>query len=70
MLAEIKSDDALKTIPVVVLTSSPIEQDVLRAYNLRANCYITKPVEFEQFVRIISSIESFWFSVVVLPPRG
>lgn len=68
VLAEIKSDDSLKTIPVVVLTTSRAEQDVLRAYHLNANCYITKPVDFEQFLSVIRSIESFWLYVVSLPP--
>jgi chemotaxis family two-component system response regulator Rcp1 len=70
VLAEIKEDPELKTIPVVVLTTSQAEQDVLRAYHLHANCYITKPVDFEQFLHAIRSIESFWLLVVTLPPRG
>ncbi|HWX22594.1 MAG TPA: response regulator [Candidatus Binatia bacterium] len=70
VLAEIKADEAFKAIPVVVLTTSRAEQDVLRAYNLHANCYITKPVDFEQFLDVIRSIESFWLFVVTLPPNG
>jgi CheY-like chemotaxis protein len=70
VLAEIKEDPELKAIPVVVLTTSQAEQDVLRAYHLHANCYITKPVDFEQFLLAIRSIESFWLLVVTLPPRG
>jgi CheY-like chemotaxis protein len=70
VLAEIKQDPELKTIPVVVLTTSQAEQDVLRAYHLHANCYITKPVDFEQFLQAIRSIESFWLMLVTLPPRG
>jgi len=70
VLAEIKSDSALKSIPVVVLTTSKAEQDVLRAYNLHANCYITKPVDFEQFLKVVRSIESFWLFIVTLPPKG
>ncbi len=70
VLAEIKSDPELKSIPVVVLTTSKAEQDVLRAYNLHANCYITKPVDFDQFLKVIRSIESFWLFVVTLPPRA
>jgi len=70
VLAEIKEDPELKTIPVVVLTTSQAEQDVLHAYHLHANCYITKPVDFEQFLRAVRSIESFWLLVVTLPPRG
>lgn len=69
VLAEIKADQILKRIPVVVLTTSKAEEDVLRAYNLCANCYITKPVDFDQFVKIVHSIESFWFTVVKLPPE-
>ena len=67
VLAEIKADDALKSIPVVVLTTSRAEQDVLRAYQLNANCYITKPVDFEQFLEVVRAIESFWLCVVTLP---
>jgi len=67
VLAEIKSDNDLKTIPVVVLTTSRAEQDVLQAYNLHANCYITKPVDFEQFLNVVHSIESFWLMLVTLP---
>ena len=67
VLAEIKADDALKYIPVVVMTTSNAEEDVLRSYNLHANCYVVKPIEFENFVRAVKSIENFWFSVVTLP---
>jgi two-component system, chemotaxis family, response regulator Rcp1 len=67
VLAEIKSDDALKTIPVVVLTTSRAEQDVLQAYSHHANCYVTKPVDFEQFLNVVRSIESFWLMLVTLP---
>ncbi|MBW4565298.1 MAG: response regulator [Mojavia pulchra JT2-VF2] len=69
VLAEIKSDVNLKRIPVVVLTTSQAEEDILKAYNLAANCYITKPVDFDQFVRIVRSIENFWFAIVKLPPE-
>ncbi|MBH8565366.1 response regulator [Nostoc sp. CENA67] len=69
VLAEIKTDDNLKRIPVVVLTTSQAEEDVLRAYELAANCYITKPVDFDQFVKIVQSIEHFWFAIVKLPPE-
>ncbi|MFM2303205.1 MAG: hypothetical protein RLZZ135_612, partial [Cyanobacteriota bacterium] len=58
----------LQRIPIVVLTTSQAEEDILKAYNLHANCYITKPVDFEQFVEIIQSIEAFWFKIVQLPP--
>ena len=68
MLAEIKADEKLKTIPVVVLTTSQAEQDVLRAYRLHANCYITKPVDFKQFLEVVKAIEGFWLTVVKLPP--
>jgi CheY-like chemotaxis protein len=68
VLAEIKADENLKTIPVVVLTTSRAEQDVLRAYHLNANCYITKPVDFEQFLNVVRAIETFWLYVVCLPP--
>ncbi|HUT32973.1 MAG TPA: response regulator [Planctomycetota bacterium] len=67
VLAEIKADPALRSIPVVVLTVSAEEEDVLRAYHLNANCYIAKPVEFAQFLRVVRSIESFWLTVVKLP---
>jgi DNA-binding response OmpR family regulator len=67
VLAEIKADPELKTIPVAILTTSQAEQDILEAYNLHANCYIVKPVQFENFVTAIRSLESFWFSVVTLP---
>jgi chemotaxis family two-component system response regulator Rcp1 len=67
VLGEIKSDPALRHIPVVILTSSQAEQDIVRAYDLHANCYVTKPVDFDQFITIVRSIEQFWFSVVKLP---
>ncbi len=70
VLAEIKADDQLRVIPVVVLTTSRAEQDVLRAYQLNANCYITKPVDFEQFLKVVRSIESYWLLVVTLPGRA
>jgi two-component system response regulator len=69
VLAEIKADPELRQIPVVILTSSQAEQDILRAYELHANCYVTKPVDLDQFVTIVRSIEQFWFTVVKLP-RG
>ena len=69
VLAEIKSDEDLKRIPVVILSSSKAEEDVLRSYNLHANCYITKPIGLNQFVKIVQSIEEFWFSIVELPPN-
>ena len=69
VLAEIKADPKLRTIPVVVLTTSRAEQDVLRAYELHANCYVTKPVGFEQFLEVVRSIENFWLVLVSLPPQ-
>lgn len=70
VLAEVKADENLKQIPVVILTTSIAEQDVLEAYGLHANCYIRKPVDFEQFTVVVQAIEQFWFSVVILPTAG
>jgi two-component system response regulator len=70
VLAEMKSDPVLGVIPVVVLTTSQAEADVLQAYGLHANCYVTKPVEFANFASVIRSIEKFWFTVVTLPDEG
>ena len=70
VLNEIKSDDDLKRIPVVVLTSSKAEEDILKVYNLHANCYITKPMDLNQFIKVVKSIEDFWFTIVKLPPTG
>ena len=67
VLAEIKNDPELKTIPVVVLTTSSAEADILKSYKLHANCYITKPVDLEQFVNVVKSIDDFWLTVVRLP---
>jgi CheY-like chemotaxis protein len=67
VLEEVKADAELKVIPVVVLTTSQAEEDILRSYQLHANCYITKPVNFDRFLEVVKSIESFWLSVVVLP---
>ena len=69
VLEEMKADEALKSIPVVILTTSEAEQDILKSYNLQANCFITKPVDVMQFFRIVHYIEDFWFTVVKLP-RG
>jgi len=69
VLADVKQDPSLRHIPVVVLTSSQAEQDIVRAYDLHANCYVTKPVDLDQFITIVRSIEQFWFTVVKLP-RG
>lgn len=67
VLAEIKADENLKRIPVVVLTTSQSEIDILKSYNLHANCYITKPVDLGQFLEVVKSIEDFWLTVVKLP---
>lgn len=67
VLAQIKTDARLKRIPVVVLTSSDAEQDILRSYDLHANCYVTKPVDLEQFIKVIKIIEEFWLTIVKLP---
>lgn len=67
VLAEVKSDEALCRIPVVILTTSEAEEDILRTYDLHANCYITKPVDLDQFIRIVKSIEEFWLTIVRLP---
>jgi len=68
VLSEIKSDDQLKHIPVVILTTSKAEEDVLRSYKLHANCYITKPVDLGKFIVVVQSIDRFWLTVVTLPP--
>ena len=69
VLAEVKSDPDLKRIPIVVLTTSRAEEDVLRAYNLHANCYVTKPVDLAQFMKIVAQIDEFWVKVVTLPRK-
>ena len=69
VLREIKNDPHLKRIPVVILTTSQAEDDILHTYDLHANCYITKPVDFNQFLKVVRSIEDFWLTVVKLPPR-
>ena len=68
VLAVIKNDVDLKQIPVVVLTTSEAEEDVLKSYELHANCYVTKPVDLEKFIHVVQSIDRFWLSVVTLPP--
>jgi chemotaxis family two-component system response regulator Rcp1 len=70
VLADIKAHKNLKRIPVVILTTSQSEEDVLKSYNLHANCFITKPIDLNQFIKVVRSIEDFWFSIVVLPPNG
>jgi len=72
VLEEIKADPSLRSIPVVILTSSEAERDIAQAYALHANCYITKPVDLDQFITVVKSIEDFWFTIVKLPaePRA
>jgi CheY-like chemotaxis protein len=67
VLEEVKSDTDLKRIPVVILTTSNDEQDVLRSYNLNANCYVTKPIDIEQFINVVQLIKEFWLAAVLLP---
>jgi len=69
VLAEIKSTPALKMIPVIILTSSRAEQDISKSYNLAASCYVNKPIDFEQFVNRLKSIEEFWLKFVQFPPK-
>ncbi len=69
VLQEIKNDPTLRTIPVVVLTTSDADEDILKSYHLGANSYVTKPVGLVQFAKIVKSIEAFWFTVVKFPPR-
>ena len=69
VLAEIKTDEDLKSIPVIILTTSKAEEDIVRTYNLHANCYISKPVDLDQFLNVVRTIEEFWLSIVKLPPR-
>jgi CheY-like chemotaxis protein len=68
VLAEVKADPSLRTIPIVIMTVSQDERDIIESYQLNANCYIRKPVKFEEFIQIVKSIEHFWFSIVTLPP--
>lgn len=70
VLSEIKSDPDLRTIPVVVLTTSQADEDIVRSYNLHANAYVTKPVDFDRFIAVVRQIDEFFVSVVKLPPRG
>lgn len=69
VLPEIKGDTNLKRIPVVILTTSKAEQDILKTYNLHANCYVTKPVDLEQFISVVRFVQHFWLSIVKLPPE-
>lgn len=68
VLLEIKGDEDLRTIPVVILTTSKAEEDVLKSYDLHANCYVTKPVDLDKFIVVVQSIDRFWLTVVTLPP--
>jgi len=70
VLAEIKNDNKLKRIPVVVLTISSAEEDILKSYNLHANCFITKPIDLSQFMKVVRSVEDFWLTIVKLPNGG
>ena len=67
VLAEVKADPDLRRIPVVILTTSKAEEDILKTYDLHANCFVTKPVDFDQFIKVIQSIEGFWLTIVQLP---
>jgi len=70
ILRAMKADDALRSLPVVVLSSSAAERDILQSYDLHANCYVTKPIDFTEFVKVVQAIEEFWFTIVKLPPHG
>jgi CheY-like chemotaxis protein len=69
VLETIKADDSLKRIPVIVMTTSKAEQDIYRAYHLNANCYVTKPVDLDEFLNVVRSIEDFWLTIVTLPEQ-
>ncbi len=69
VLREVKADDSLKRIPIVVMTSSQAEEDVARAYDQHANCYVRKPIDFDQFHSVVKTLENFWFATVELPSR-
>lgn len=69
VLEEIKADEKLRRIPVVILTTSSAEEDIVKAYDLHANCYITKPIDLDQFIQVVKSIEQFWLTIVKLPPE-
>ncbi len=70
VLAEIKQDESLRRIPVVILTASEAEVDIVKSYDLHANCYITKPIDLDQFLRVVKAIEGFWLTIVKLPNGG
>jgi response regulator RpfG family c-di-GMP phosphodiesterase len=67
VLAQIKQDDELKRIPVVILTTSSADADIFRSYNLHANCYITKPIQMVEFLKVVTAIQDFWLTIVTLP---
>jgi CheY-like chemotaxis protein len=67
VLRQVKSDESLRRIPVVIITSSQAEEDIIRAYDLQAACYVTKPVDLDQFIKVVKNIENFWLSIVKLP---
>lgn len=69
VLEELKSDESLKHIPIVILTTSKDEEDIAKAYKAHANCYVTKPVDIQQFAKVVSAIDNFWFAIVELPPK-
>jgi len=69
-LKEIKADPELRRIPVVVLTVSDAEEDIIKSYNLHANCFVTKPLDLDEFSKVVKGIENFWFEIVKLPPNG
>ena len=70
LLGKVKADPDLRRIPVVILTTSKAEEDIIESYNLHANCFITKPVDLDQFFMVVKSVEEFWFSIVKLPPNS
>ena len=70
VLAEIKADDELRMIPVVILTTSSAEEDIVKSYDLGANCYVTKPVGFDQFKKVVNALDNFWFTIVKLPTKA
>jgi CheY-like chemotaxis protein len=70
VLAELKADAKLKSIPVVVLTTSEADEDIVKSYDLQASCYVSKPIDFDKFVKIVKSIDEFWFSIVRYPGRS
>ena len=69
VLAEIRADEKLKALPVVILTTSSSEEDILKSYNTGVNCYISKPVGLEEFIKVVKVFEAFWFTIVTLPPQ-